>query len=276
MRTIWYEETLIAMIRIEIDGQAVDVERDTTILQAARQLAIDIPALCHHAAVKPYSACRICTVEVIRRGRSQLTASCSYPIREEIQVLTNSERVIHARRVLMELLLAQCPESKDIRDLAHRLGVENTRFRTRGEGSNCILCGLCVRVCRDVIGVSAISFVNRGWKREVKTPFDAPSEVCIACRACAHVCPTGAIQAEDISGNRMLSFWQTSRELQACASCGRPFAPGAEVQHLTRGRDDLRESLGICPQCRRTETGGRLERWTTSAQSRAIKDHGTP
>jgi heterodisulfide reductase subunit A len=185
------------MIRIVIDGQEIKVEQDTTVLEAAEKLSIPIPTLCYHQALEPYGACRLCTVEVVQRGRSRLVTSCNYPIREEIEVLTTSEKVLKGRRMIVELLLARCPEVPLLQRLAAELGIEKPRFPLKED--DCILCGLCVRVCQELVGVSAISFVGRGVEREVATPFFKLSEDCIACGACAFVCPTGAIKLEDVT-----------------------------------------------------------------------------
>jgi heterodisulfide reductase subunit A len=185
------------MIDVIIDGQPIAVEPDTTVLQAAQQLGISIPTLCHHPALEPYGACRLCTVEVTTGGRSRLVTSCNYPIRTEMEVQTASAPVLKGRRVLAELLLARCPKVPAIQRLAADLGVTNVRFAAGDE--LCYLCGLCVRTCRELIGQSAISFIGRGVDREVGPPFLKFSDDCIACGACAFVCPTGAIKLEDIT-----------------------------------------------------------------------------
>jgi len=108
---------------------------------------------------------------------------------------------MRARKIIIELMLARCPNVKIIQDLAHEYGIEKPRFK-KLKDEDCILCGLCARICQERMGVSAISFVGRGIYREVDTPFRRPSEVCITCGACAFVCPTGAIKLEDISRNK--------------------------------------------------------------------------
>ena len=196
------------MIPVTIDGQHIEVEEGTTILEAAQRLGIHIPTLCYHPALEPYGACRLCTVEIRTPpsssdaggksgGRSRLVTSCNYPIRWEIDVQTASEKVLKGRKLLAELLLARCPNVPEVQDLAASLGVTEVRFESHDE--LCYLCGLCVRVCKELIGQSAISFVGRGVDREVGTPFLKFSDACIACGACAFVCPTGAIKLEDIT-----------------------------------------------------------------------------
>jgi heterodisulfide reductase subunit A len=224
------------MVQVTIDGQSIEVEEGTTILEAAQRLGIYIPTLCHHPALEPYGACRLCTVEITPKGdgmsagssaprarpRSQLVTSCNYPIRREIDVQTASEKVLKGRKLLAELLLARCPNVPQVRELAASLGVTDVRFKVQEEDesqqpaqpeqsadrlrsaadrrrSACHLCGLCVRVCEELIGQSAISFIGRGVDRRVGTPFLRFSDSCIACGACAFVCPTGAIRLEDIT-----------------------------------------------------------------------------
>jgi heterodisulfide reductase subunit A len=186
------------LIRVTIDGQETQVQRDTTILQAATDLGIQIPTLCHHPALEPYGACRLCTVEVIRDGWSRLVTSCNYPIRGEIEVVTASDKVVRGRRMIVELLWARCPETKVFQQLAAEYGIERPRFEPC-EGELCYLCGLCIRVCDELVGARAISFVGRGVEREVATPFFQVSDACIACGACEFICPTGAIRVADVT-----------------------------------------------------------------------------
>ena len=191
-----------AMIPLVIDGQRISVPEGTTILEAARGQNIPIPTLCHHPALEPYGACRLCTVEMTERGRTRLVTSCNYPIRQEMEVQTASEKVLRGRRLLAELLLARCPTAPDIRALAAQLGVTRTRFESGDPEELCHLCGLCVRTCAELVGQSAISFVGRGVEREVGTPFLKVSDDCIACGACEFVCPTGAIKLADITDKK--------------------------------------------------------------------------
>ena len=189
------------MIEVTIDGQPIEVEEETTILEAAQRLGIPIPTLCHHPALEPYGACRLCTVEITYNGRSRLVTACNYPIRWEIAVQTASEKVLKGRKLLAELLLARCPNVPEVQELAASLGVTEVRFEPQDE--LCYLCGLCVRVCEELIGQSAISFVGRGVDREVGTPFLKFSDDCIACGACAFICPTGAIKLEEITNKEL-------------------------------------------------------------------------
>ncbi len=196
------------MVTLTIDGKEVKAEQGQTVLEAAREAGIEIPTLCHHESLPPYGACRICVVEATKDKRTRLLSSCTLPVAEGMTVQTNTEKVDRVRRMLMELMLARCPNSKVIQRLAADFGVERTRFRklpkepsTVTSEDGCIMCGMCVRLCDDVLGVGALSFEGRGSARTVTTPFGEPAEVCMACGACSFICPTGAIEH-----NRILPY----------------------------------------------------------------------
>ncbi|MBM4288600.1 MAG: 4Fe-4S dicluster domain-containing protein [Deltaproteobacteria bacterium] len=191
------------MISLTINNQTVEMTPDATVLEAAKKLRIYIPTLCHHEALEPYGGCRLCVVEVEKDGRSRLTASCTLPVEEGLSVLTDSPRVVKARKMTLELLLARCPQVPALQRLAAQMGVTESKYAP-GD-SDCILCGLCVRICQQLQNVGAIGMVGRGAKREVLTPFGEFSEVCRTCGACAFVCPTGHIaDVGQISGKTPL------------------------------------------------------------------------
>jgi heterodisulfide reductase subunit A len=155
------------MARLTIDGIEVDVAPGATVLEAAETAGVKIPTLCHHRSLAPYGACRVCLVEVEAGGRSKIEASCIYPAQDGLVVGTDTERVRRTRGVMVELLLARSPEAHAVKQLAADLGIEDSRFPKRHE--DCILCGLCVRVCQERMGIGAVSFAKRGPDREIAT-----------------------------------------------------------------------------------------------------------
>ena len=213
------------MVRLTIDGQIAYVKRHTPILEAAEQLGIFIPTLCHHKAVKAYGSCRLCTVEAFMNGRSKLVTSCNYPAEEGLIVFTATDKVKMTRKMVLELLLARCPDAPEIQQLAESMGVKTARFKKKGD-QRCILCGLCVRVCDEVVGVNAISFYSRGTEKVVSTPFGIDSDVCIGCGSCTYICPTGCLEmvgAPGPPGNRTMNMGDLALELcpngHGCQSC---------------------------------------------------------
>lgn len=175
------------MIKLKINGLDVSVEKGTTVLEAARFLGFSIPTLCHMEGLTPYGACRLCVVEIGEEPKSKLVSSCTYPAEEGLIVRTASSRVLKARKMVLELLLASCPQSKTIQDLASAHGIRQQRFKQEYE--DCILCGLCVRMCQEQMMAKAIGFQNRGEKRTIGTPFNVKSDVCRRCGGCMYVCP---------------------------------------------------------------------------------------
>jgi len=186
------------MVTLKIDGKAVSVPENAPLIEAADRAGVRIPTLCHHAELEPYGVCRVCTVEVRQRGKSRFVTACNYPAREGIEVFTDTQKVRDTRRILIELLLAQAPRARDVQALAKEYGVAGTRFPVNDPTNDCHLCGLCVRTCNEIVGRSAIGFSGRGSARTIKTPTREP-ELCIACGACAYVCPTGHMTMEALA-----------------------------------------------------------------------------
>ena len=111
------------MIKIKIDGKTHEVERDTTVLEAASEVGVTIPTLCHHKMVKPGGQCRVCMTEIIERGRSKMVTACNYPIRKEIEVKTKSAKTKKARALVAESQLARWPNVPVIKEIARMAGV---------------------------------------------------------------------------------------------------------------------------------------------------------
>ena len=201
------------MIHLTIDDQAIEVPEGRTLLEACREHNIDVPTLCFHPALEPYGACRLCVVEVSSQGRRpRLVASCVYPCEEGAQVRTDSPVVQKSRRVTAELMLAGSSGSPEIVALAQQLGVKEVRYQLPDENA-CVLCGLCVRACNEIVGVSAISVIRRGIAKKVSAPFEVTSSRCIGCGTCVLICPTGAFNFENVAGFHYVSPSESAYKL---------------------------------------------------------------
>lgn len=177
-------------IKIIIDKKKVTADKDDTILLAAKNAGIYIPTLCHHDKIKPHGSCRLCLVEIEKKGRSKIVTSCAYPVEEGLTVYTESPSVEKIRKTLVELYLAIFPFIPEIKDLAKKYRLAETRFKK--EHDYCILCGLCVRYCAEVKGNNAIGFIGRGINKKVSfIPDTAYFKYCENCMECMDICPTG-------------------------------------------------------------------------------------
>jgi heterodisulfide reductase subunit A len=193
------------MVTVNIDGQHIEVVEETTILKAAEKAGIWIPTMCHCEYFEPYGVCRLCSVEVVRGKRSRIVTACNYPVRGGMTIHTHSERVVWIRKLIMELMVSRWPNVRVVRDMAEKLGVTRPRFQSleRDDSAHaCILCGMCVNMCNDVVKAGVLGFAHTGIQREVVLPFAERSERCIVCGACVAVCPTGHIRmvVEDHKG----------------------------------------------------------------------------
>lgn len=237
------------MVNLIIDGKNIIAQENTPLLEAARSAGIDIPSLCAHEAVSRSGACRLCVVEIKKGNRTRIVTSCLYGVEEGLVVNTKSERVLNVRRLVMELLLARCPESDVLQKLAKELGVEpQPRFVADTDKGKCILCRSCVRVCEEVVGVSAIGLSARGSHKTVGPPYNEKSDVCIGCGACVYVCPTGHIEMFTTGDKRKI--WGRTFKMKTCDTCGRYFAPVDQLKYISKKTGVPLREMSICTDCR--------------------------
>ncbi len=182
------------MINFILNGLEVRAEEGQTILEVAKFYGLEIPTLCYNEGLSVYGGCRLCLVEIGEAPRTKLVSSCTYPAEEGLVVHTDTKRVLETRKMMIELMLSVAPNSKTIQDLAAKFGVKQQRFKVRNE--ECILCGLCVRMCAEQMGGKAIGFQNRGYKRKISTPFDIRSEECRLCGGCMYICPACQLRCQ--------------------------------------------------------------------------------
>jgi bidirectional [NiFe] hydrogenase diaphorase subunit len=242
------------MVKITINGRNITAEEGTSVLHAARNNNINIPTLCENEAVAAYGACRLCLVDIkTAKGRQRLVTSCLYPVEEGLTVQTNTEKIQKIRKMLIELLLARCPDSDVIQQLAKEHGVTGGRLTPQTGNNKCILCANCARTCEEVVGVSAISLSKRGVERELTTPFgEDNSDACIGCGSCSYSCPTGAITMEDKNGTRKI-MWPHNEmkfKMKKCSVCGEFWAPVKQVEYVAKISGTPITDYDICPNCR--------------------------
>jgi formate hydrogenlyase subunit 6/NADH:ubiquinone oxidoreductase subunit I len=252
------------MITITINGKKIKTEEGRTILEVARDEGIHIPNLCSNDALKPAGNCRLCSVEVTQGDRTTIETSCNYLVQEGMKVATDTERVKDVRKLVMELLLARCPNPKKIRDVAAEVGVTAVRDEFSLENEYCILCGLCVRTCAEVVQANAIDFEGSGINKKVAVPFDESSKECIACGSCALVCPTQVIKMhnfdnaqvvyadgeQNLGAQRLMQNWKTELPIRFCKSCGNPIAPERQLTWLGNKMIFPPEMFNLCQTCR--------------------------
>ena len=224
------------MIKLSINGLNVSVEEGTSLLEVARFYGFPIPTLCYMEGLSSYGACRLCVVEIGEGPKAKLVSSCTYPAEEGLKVKTASSRVLKARKMVLELLLASCPQSKVIQDLASKYNIRQQRFKQEFE--DCILCGLCVRMCEEQMMAKAIGFRGRGENRSIGTPFDIKSEECRLCGGCMYICPACQLRCT-----------YTEPEKAICGGCANLSPPCIEKEQF----DDMMCYLDPCVACEITK-----------------------
>jgi NADH dehydrogenase/NADH:ubiquinone oxidoreductase subunit G len=258
------------MVSLTINGRVVQAKEGEYLLAILRREKIDVPTLCHHDAVEPSGACRMCIVEVTKPewdGWCDYVTSCLYPAADGMIVNTHSSKVIELRKSIIDLYLARHPKSIMIKEMAAEYGIFKTQFEVVKDGDNCILCGLCTRIC-DSMGFSAISTVGRGHGKEVSPPLNMEPPDCVGCLSCAKNCPTNFIEHTVKKGK--LKIWNKQFELMKCSDCGKESISKTFAEYLSDNRDIPFEYFEKCDDCRRKElatTMGRLTNWEREARS---------
>jgi bidirectional [NiFe] hydrogenase diaphorase subunit len=265
-------------VTVTINGKKYPADEGEIFLGVALREKIAIPHLCYEPSLDPYGACRLCMVEVVKRGKREMTTSCTLKATDGLEVVTDTPEVVKHRNILFELYLAEAPKSEVIKAMAARYGVTKTRFLkkldvTDSLGNKCVLCGLCVRACNEIMGAGAIGFINRGPYTVVNTPYFEPTKDCFGCGACVKVCPTDAVEMEDAGDTRIMRSWSATKvPLAQCSCCGKYYAPkGLAIATLARITPSLKEEIAaLCPACR----GKRIAREEILAGSGGAGNHG--
>ena len=238
------------MVKLTIDGKAIESKEGKTIIQAASDNNIVIPTLCYNEELTPTGSCRVCVVEVIADGVSTLVSSCDTPVKDGIEVYTNSENAIKARKYAIQMLYSQNSDAPAIKALA---GKYNITEKLPVEESECIGCGRCYKVCSEVverkcIDMSVGGLSNMNEKLSVKWNFDN----CIACGACAYVCPTHAVSIHDEDGVRTMITPNAKREfsMKKCSECGKYYAPNVQIEWMKEKTGLPDDKFDRCMDCR--------------------------
>ncbi|MEA3407764.1 MAG: 2Fe-2S iron-sulfur cluster-binding protein [Chloroflexota bacterium] len=227
-------------VRITIDGKEVSVPAGSTVLEAAESIGIEIPTLCHHPAVEPIGACRMCLVEIEKQRTLQ--PACTFPVSDGMVVHTHSEKVIKARRFVLQLLFSernhfcmycQMSGSCELQDLAYEYGLDHWTYERPFpklpvdasreyfimDHNRCILCRRCIRACDELVGNKTLGIKNRGTNSMIIADLDVPfgESSCVSCGTCLQVCPTGALA--DRASAYMGAEDEIERVKSRCMAC---------------------------------------------------------
>lgn len=235
-------------MNIFINGKEVAARKGETVLEAALREGFDIPHLCYHPALKPEGNCRMCLVEV----GGKITTACTTTVREGMVVELDTEEVNKHRRTVLEMLKALVPKSPILEELSAKFGLQKVRLATTDEV--CIKCGLCVRVCSELVGADALAQEGRGTDTFFNPPFNEPSPDCVGCTACAFVCPVQCIKYEKTDSK--ITIWGKTMDRLRCTKCGAPLDLTAEHVELIKKRSTNlhTDNLNLCDVCSRAAT----------------------
>jgi NADP-reducing hydrogenase subunit HndD len=254
------------LIDLEVDGAPVRVPEGSTILDALRAQGADTPTLCYLETLTPVNACRVCVVEV--EGSRALVPSCARPVEPGMVVRTDTERVRHSRRLVLELLASSVDMSLTGPDVERWMGeyrAEGTRFGEEGEAetvaqpvkvdndlyvrdySRCILCYKCVEACGvDAQNTFAIAVAGRGFDAHISTEFDValPESACVYCGNCIGVCPTGALMFRSEHEMREAGTWDEERQTVTATTC--PYCGvGCELELHVQDNEIVKVTSGL-------------------------------
>ena len=225
------------LVSLEIDGRAITVPAETSIMRAALEAGIDIPKLCSTDRLKAFGSCRLCVIQV--DGRNGTPSSCTTPVAEGMKVATQSEKLDRIRKGVMELYLSDHPadcatgDECEVHGVAKKIGVSSSRYTNVAthldlkkdesnpyftfDSTECIVCNRCVRACDEVQGTFALTIENRGFEARVSSSGTSFIESeCVSCGACVQACPTGALTEKTL----LTIGAPTSSVITTCAYCG--------------------------------------------------------
>jgi bidirectional [NiFe] hydrogenase diaphorase subunit len=248
-------------MKVVMDGKEVTAKTGQTILETARQNGVYIPTLCHDPSLEPAAMCRLCTVELTENRRTRLVTSCNFPLRGDVEIRTDTEKLRQGRKLTIELLYTRCPDSERLKELAKRYGADLSRFAENNK--DCIMCGLCARVCEKV-GGNVLTLCGRGVEIRVGTSFDHIAEHCTGCGACVQICPVNKIRIQDEGGFRriILKGKESSQvPLRKCMSCGVYFGPVIDLAEVMERAGETQvppPNAHVCPACSRRNLARRL------------------
>jgi formate dehydrogenase major subunit len=252
------------LVRLTIDGVAVQARAGTSVMRAAIEAGIPVPKLCATDSLEPFGSCRLCLVEIA--GRRGTPASCTTPVEAGMAVVTQSERLAKLRRGVMELYISDhpldcltCSANGDceLQDMAGAVGLREVRYGLQGahhladakdesnpyftyDPAKCIVCNRCVRACEETQGTFALTISGRGFDARVSAGMDEPflESECVSCGACVQACPTATLQEKSVIALGM----PTRSVTTTCAYCGvgcgfKAEVKGTQVVRMTPWKD---------------------------------------
>ena len=236
------------MDAIEIDGIKYETQEGQTVLEVLKENRLNIPTLCYHPALKPSGSCKLCAVEVAGRasGKPITLLACRLKVSKGLKVKTTGELVERSRTRAFRDLLRMAPQSPAVISLAEKYGLHSG-----APPDGCIRCRLCIRVCKEIVGPSALQMEKRNGQNFV-VPIDGK---CIGCGTCSNICPTDVIHVENQENVRTITIRDEiigRHSLERCEGCGRLYATHRFLEHIherTLTHTDVKTHHNYCPTC---------------------------